>query len=797
MTGACYAEWRYQRSWGHFFVSVPVVAFSSVLCYVGNVVAATGEPVPREFYDHPLLFLCIILLLCAIIIVLHLNRQKLQSSERQYRALFADNGAVMLLIEPATMKIMDANPAACSFYGWSPEELLNMRITDINTLPESEVDEIFLDVLNHEKRRFLARHRLASGEVRDVEVNSMPYRIEERQCLLSIIHDITLQVVAEQKLEQTRQQTVQELVQARDEWARTFDAVPDLIAILDTDYRIVRVNRTMAEKLGISPAEVTGKHCYEYVHGTMKPPTFCPNSVLLRDRLEHVEEVYEEKLGGWFHLTVTPVHDSEGQFLGSVHVARDINKRIQAEELLRESEERYRLIAEHMSDIICVHAPDGTYTFVSPSVTNTLGYDYSEMLGKTPYDFIHPDDIATVLKPYHEAAVRGEASVSTLEIRNRTKDGRWVWLESVITPVLNDRGEVVWGLSASRDITARKEAERALRESEEKYRLIYETTLEGIFQTTPAGRYLNVNPAFARILGYDSPEELAIAIADIGVQLYVDPEQRAEIKRQLAEGAVVKGFEAQLRHKDGGTIWALINAAAVRADSGEILYYQGGMIDITERKLAQERILASLREKEMLLKEIHHRVKNNLQIVSSLLNLQIAHIDDKKLIPLFRESQNRVRTMALIHEKLYRSDNLAYIDFGAYLRDLANSLFRSYHSNVPGVRLNIDAEPITFGIDTAVPCGLLLNELISNALKYAFPDGRKGTVRIEFHQNDEKTCTLIVADTGVGLPDDFDIQQTETLGMELIRSLTKQLDGTLDVGNDGGARFAITFKRQD
>ena len=924
MTVASYAVWRNRRTHEKPLKYIPGVAIASMLYSVVEAGADTAKiPVPQEFYDHPLLFLCITLLLCVLITVLLLNRRKLQSSERRYRSLFADNGAIMLLIEPDSLRIMDANPAACAFYGWNPSDFLHKRITDINTLPEPEIREIIHDILNYERRRFLARHRLSSGEERDVEVNSMPYLLEGRQYLLSIIHDITGQVAAETELALTRQQaeeshrqsteelraiydgiidgvivtdietgeivqvndqacrmfgysreelllkspqkdlhppvaaprvsehftgfrdgvestqedvpclradgstffadigsrlitltgrllvvgffhditgrkhTVQELVQARDEWARTFDAVPDLIAILDADYRIVRVNRTMAEKLEMSPAEVTGKHCYECVHGAMEPPAFCPNSILLKDQREHVGEVYEEKLGGWLHVTVTPSYDSEGRFMGSVHVARDINKRVRAEEFLRESEERYRLIAEHMSDIICVHAPDGTYTFVSPSVTNTLGYDCTEMLGKTPYDFIHPDDIAAVLKPYHDAVVRGEASVSTIEIRIRTKDGCWVWLESVITPVLNDRGELIWGLSASRDITSRKEAETAVQISEEKYRLIFETTLEGIYQTTPDGHCLNVNPALASILGYDSPEEMTTAIEDIGTQLYVNPEQRADIKRQLAEGAVIKGFEAQLRHKHGGTIWALINAAAVRTDSGEIRHYQGGMIDITERKLAQERILASLREKEMLLKEIHHRVKNNLQIISSLLNLQMAHINDKKLMPLFRESQNRVRTMALIHEKLYRSDNLAVIDFSVYLRELATSLFHSYHSSLLRTRLDINAEPITFGIDTAVPCGLLVNELISNALKYAFPDGREGTVRIELHQNDDTTCTLVVADTGVGLPDGFDMSETKTLGMELIMSLTKQLDGDLKVDNDYGAKFTITFKRQN
>ena len=195
MTGACYAVWRNRWTYGHSVVSVPVAAVSSLLCDVIDACAdtgPTGEPISQKLYDHPLLFLCIIILLSALIVVLLLSRRKLLASERRYRSLFSDNAAIMLLIEPDSMRIMDANPAAFAFYGWSPADFLNMRITDINTLPESEVREIFHDVLNHEKRRFTARHRLASGEERDVEVNSMPYRLEGRECLLSIIHDITV-----------------------------------------------------------------------------------------------------------------------------------------------------------------------------------------------------------------------------------------------------------------------------------------------------------------------------------------------------------------------------------------------------------------------------------------------------------------------------------------------------------------------------------------------------------------------------------------------------------------------------
>ena len=215
MTGACYAGWRNRRTHEKQLTYISGAAIASVFYSVIEAGADTADiPVPQELYDHPLLFLCISLLLCVIITVLLLSRRKLQSSERRYRSLFTDNGAIMLLIEPDSMRIMDANPAACAFYGWNPPDILNKRITDINTLPEPEIREIILDILNYEKRRFLARHRLASGEERDVEVNSMPYLLEGRQYLLSIIHDITGQVAAETELALTRQRAEESLRQS-------------------------------------------------------------------------------------------------------------------------------------------------------------------------------------------------------------------------------------------------------------------------------------------------------------------------------------------------------------------------------------------------------------------------------------------------------------------------------------------------------------------------------------------------------------------------------------------------------
>jgi len=214
--------------------------------------------------------------------------------------------------------------------------------------------------------------------------------------------------------------------------------------------------------------------------------------------------------------------------------------------------------------------------------------------------------------------------------------------------------------------------------------------------------------------------------------------------------------------------------------------------DITQRKIADEAIRTSLREKEVLLKEIHHRVKNNLQVVSSLLGLQSRAIEDGALRKMFQESQNRVHSMALIHESLYQSANLSEIDFPAYIDQLGEYLFRSYGIDSTRVKLEAFIDQLRLTIDSAVPCGLIINELVSNCLKYAFPGGRNGKIRIEMHEDDKHSIRLAVSDNGVGLPDGAG--GSKSLGLRLVRTLADQLGATVEMTSSGGARTVLTFQ---
>lgn len=338
--------------------------------------------------------------------------------------------------------------------------------------------------------------------------------------------------------------------------------------------------------------------------------------------------------------------------------------------------------------------------------------------------------------------------------------------------------------------------EEALRTSEEKYRRLIEQAREGVLALDRDGVITFANPYLAEILGYHLDElrgQLLYAFIHENDAPYLK-----EKLRQRREG-VSEQYELEMVRKDGQIISVSISGSPMIDDAGSFMGSFGVVMDITERKRAAEQIRESLQEKEVLLKEIHHRVKNNMQVISSLLNLQSRYIKDPETLEKFRESQERVKSMALIHEKLYSSGNLGQIPFCEYVKTLVKSIVHSYavSPDVASVTVTADHE-IMFGVDTAIPCGLILNELIANALKHAFPDGRKGTVTVGVSRGDDGFITLSVADNGVGLPLGLDVAKVDSLGLRLVSMLTRQLRGVLEIGQEGqGSCFRIRFRDND
>ena len=346
----------------------------------------------------------------------------------------------------------------------------------------------------------------------------------------------------------------------------------------------------------------------------------------------------------------------------------------------------------------------------------------------------------------------------------------------------------------------RKQAEEALRENEERLRNLFETMAEGVTLTTPEGRIIQANPAAERILELKRSEleEQSYFVHEwetLRLEGELMPPEEMAGFRAIKERQPVKDVAMGIRRSDGTISWINVGATPVINEEGDLEGVVSTFADITERVEAEAQIKASLREKEVLLKEVHHRVKNNLQIISSLLYLQARNVEDERPMEVLRDSQSRIRSMALVHERLYESPDLARVDFAEYVRTLASHLIRSYGVNTRAIQLLVNVDDVSLGVDTAIPCGLIINELVSNALKHAFPESREGTLSIELGGGNG-LFTLTIRDDGVGFPKDVDFRDTGSLGLRLVNMLVDQLEGNIELDRNKGTEFKITFSEQ-
>lgn len=332
--------------------------------------------------------------------------------------------------------------------------------------------------------------------------------------------------------------------------------------------------------------------------------------------------------------------------------------------------------------------------------------------------------------------------------------------------------------------------QQVVRESEERYRLLFDSSpLPQWVVDVETFRFLAVNESAVRHYGRSREEFLAMTIQDIG-----PPQDLPTFLQYWSDVVAGPQRTGDWRHckKDGSVIF-------VEVTSRE-LTFQGrrarlvSIVDITERHRAEARVKAALKEKEVLLREIHHRVKNNLQVISSLLRLQATHIKDPLAQNAYQESHNRIRAMALLHSLLYESRDLSQIDFARYIKALMVHLFRSYGVGPDRIALEINTDHVSLDMDTAIPCGLIINELVSNSLKHAFPGDQRGEIRVEIRSEGDK-YRLTVRDNGIGLPKDLDFRREESFGLQLINILGEQLEATTELRTNGGTEFVFTFSQ--
>ncbi len=459
-------------------------------------------------------------------------------------------------------------------------------------------------------------------------------------------------------------------------------------------------------------------------------------------------------------------------------------------------DQKFRAFLEAAPDAIVVVNHLALIIMVNELTEKIFGYSREELIGQK-VEILVPEKIRESHVKYRDGYIAnphtrpmGEGR----ELLGRRKDGSEFPVEISLSPIQTEDEQLV--ISIIRDIGPRKQLEA-------KFRGLLESAPDGIIVVDTKGKISIINSQTEKLFGYTKDELIGQPIEI----LVPDEVKKAHVNyrdsyianphtRPMGAGRLLSG-----RRKDNSIFPVEISLSPLETEQG--LLITSIVRDITDRRNAENEIKATLAEKEALLsekeallKEIHHRVKNNLQVTSSLLRLQSGYIQDEHVRGLFAESQNRIRSMALVHEKLYKSSDLSRINFFEYAENLTQLLFRSFGVNQNQIQYKISGYDVFLSIENAVPCGLILNELVSNCLKHAFPDKRAGEITVNISEING-TITIIISDNGVGFPKDFDFDKTDTLGLKLVNTLVKQLNANIEIDTKKGTEFKILLKRSE
>jgi PAS domain S-box-containing protein len=579
------------------------------------------------------------------------------------------------------------------------------------------------------------------------------------------------------------------------------DNMGDIVAVFDVNGILKFVTPSQQKILGYEPDELIGKNAFEYIHPDDRERVILSFARAIEGGSEMERFRFLDRNGRyiWFDGVARVMRDGEGDVSGVVVGCRDITERLIAEAALSESEERFALVSKAANDAIYDWDLVTNTAWLSPAHQIIFGVTNAHADFVWWSSHIHPDDRDRVVASIHAAMEEGKDTWRD-EYRFLRADGRYVDILDRAHIRRTQNGAPVRLVGSMMDITDLKRTQEALQESEKRYRILTENASDIIWTVGLKDMRLTyISPSVTQHLGFTVEE----AMARTAEEAYT-PESMEKVITMFLEQMAIENagnvdpartrmVELELFRKNGTVVPVEGNFSFLRDASGKPTDILAIIRNITERKMVEKSLKAALQEKEILLREIHHRVKNNMQVVSSLLNLQAEKAGNEQARRSLIESRQRIMAMAMIHETLYSGNSLSAIDISTYLKTLVNHL-NGFYNEQSMIDIELELEKVELGIDQAVPCGLILNELITNAFKHAFPDGHKGLLRIKVCMAHPRDLVLIVSDNGVGLPPDVDIENSSSLGLRLIHGLlTHQLRGSMTVSTEGGTVFALRW----
>ncbi|MFW9257313.1 ATPase [Nostoc sp. KVJ20] len=776
-----------------------------------------------------------------VIRYLELHRKKLiDDSQRSFNLLFSKNPNPMWIYNQSNLQFLDVNEAAVVHYGYSQKEFLQMRITDI--CPPEDMP-IFLEYLeqNYSHLHFTGqwRHRQKDGQIIDVEIVTHLIDYACHQARLANIRDITQHKQIEKTLQESeaRFQVVSEAIPVPLIISRASDGL-----ILYANPELLQTFRFSTEYL------VNHKNLLDLYHNLADLEVLL--KLLNQHGFIHNYELQLKRADGTYFWAIASLQylnfNNESAILT---VFNDINDRKNAETKLQEQNEFLRRIFENIPLMIALIAPNGKLQWVNQEWENILGWKLQDCQTHDVLEALYPN---SEYRQYVISFVQS-AQRNWSDFRTQVRDGRL--LDTSWTNIKLSNGQII---GIGQDITERKQTELALKAQAEREQLMrtvaqrirQSLNLQDILNATvkEVRDLLGVD----RVVVYQFDSEmigtivaesvepgwtvsLGVEIHDTCFQTGAGVEYYQGRKRAIANiyeagltdchVRLLEQFEVKANlvvpillevgsQSPGSHLWGLLVAhqcsgfrdweenqldlldqltvqLAIAIQQSSI--FEQAQTELVQRQKAQVKLKNALAEKEVLLKEVHHRVKNNLQIVSSLLQLQSQTLKDPEVIKVLRESQNRIESISLIHKNLYTSANIGQIDVADYIHNLAASLLISYQIWPGRIGLETDIDSVSLNVDQAIACGLVINELISNALKHAFPNQQAGTISIAL-RNIGNSIEMTIRDNGIGLPDNLDWKNTDSLGLSLVYDLViEQLEGDITLERNHGTGFKIQF----
>jgi PAS domain S-box-containing protein len=659
--------------------------------------------------------------------------------EAQYQLLFHKNPHPMWICDMDTMNFLEVNDAALVHYGYSHSEFLAMKVPDLQA--HENRDGVIRAVSKQKHNTNYshsceARHCKKDGTIIDVEIDSHALTWLGRSARCILAKDISDRKSAADALQKLNTELEEKVAQRTSE--------------------LQIVNQQLMTEI------VENQRTTDALNLRVERLNMMYSLVAAFNEAKNINEIYEVAIIGITDLLKTNrgaimVPDLSGIPRYQVSVGID--------ELYKRAVEDYLTLSSDRQE---------TDTVVIPNLADTIG---NQLLDKM-------------------RDRQGIKAVASFPIKYQEKQ-----LGKIIvyydTPHQFDDEEIQLAQTIANYLSVsitRKQAELALLASESRFRTIVDNLPGAIYRCYADAEWtvLFLTDYTKMISGYPANTFKSRK----GVIQYIFPEDQEKFIQTVDTAiAARQPFELEYRLIDvnGNIKWLYEKGQGFWDNYGNLLYLDGVIFDVSDRKVSDLKLQQSLHEKEVLLKEIHHRVKNNLQIVFSLLELQSRSIHDPGIKILFEESQNRIHSMALIHEMLYRSSDLSQINFANYLQDLLHSLAQSYNVDTHNISFQIDIEAFPLNIELAIPCGLIINELVTNALKHAFPNHQSGNIKLTCHKNKENRICLNITDNGIGMPTDINIAKTSSLGLQLVYTLVKQLKGTIVLDRSGGAAFQLEF----